>query len=191
MLEREGDDLKLLSKKCLQVRQDMNQNHLPSHELALDDELMVKKSRIPNAGKGLFYEPLPNDYDEEEESNNDRSNGGMNSSSRKNTKQQQISKGSILCFYTGHRHNFHSQKYLVDKSYLLHVGRDMLVDPRETLQIKARYINDPLNEALVNCKFVPDPDEYRCKVVATRTIDPGEELYISYGDIYALETATI
>jgi hypothetical protein len=38
---------------------------------------------------------------------------------------------------------------------------------------------------------VPDPDEYRCKVVATRTIDPGEELYISYGDIYALETATI
>ncbi|GFH44324.1 hypothetical protein CTEN210_00798 [Chaetoceros tenuissimus] len=158
LLEKEQDDLQLLSKKCLQVRREMNQN-LPQHELALDHELQVKTSQIPDSGNGLFYEPRLDDANE-------------------------IREGSILCYYTGHRHNFYSQKYLEDKSYLLHVDGDILVDPRETLDIKARYINDPLNARLINCKFVPDVKEFRCKVVATRSIHPGEELFISYGKIY-------
>lgn len=170
MLEKEVDDLKLLSKKCLQVRQDMNQN-LPPHDLALDHTLMVMKSQIPNSGNGLFFEPQGLTSNIEE-------------CSTTSATQHGISEGSIICYYTGHRHNFYSQKYLANKSYLLHVDRDILVDPRETLQIKARYVNDPLNEKLVNCKYVPDPDEYRCKVVATRIIRPGEELFISYGDFY-------
>lgn len=158
LLEKDDDDLHLLFKKCLQVRKEMNQN-LPQHELALDNELQVKTSQILDSGNGLFYEPGHEDANE-------------------------ICEGSTLCYYTGHRHNFHSQKYLEDKSYLLHVDGDILVDPRETLDVKARYINDPLNDRLVNCKFVPDPKEFRCKVIATRTIYPGEELFISYGNIY-------
>ena len=161
LLEQDQDDCQLLSEKCLQVRREMNE-HLPQHEFALDDELQVKTSQIPDSGNGLFYVPR---HDADDASN-------------------EICEGSILCYYTGHRHNFHSQKYLEDKSYLLHVDGDILVDPRETLHIKARYINDPLNDRLVNCKFVPDPKEFRCKVVATRSIYPGEELFISYGDIY-------
>jgi len=158
LLGKDQDDLQLLSKKCLQVRREMNQN-LPQHEFALDDELQVKTSQIPDSGNGLFYEP-------------------------QHYASNEICEGSILCYYTGHRHNFHSQKYVEDKSYLLYIHGDILVDPREILDIKARYINDPLNERLVNCQFVPDPNNCRCKVVATKTICPGEELFISYGKIY-------
>ena len=90
--------------------------------------------------------------------------------------------GEIICYYWGHIHNFHSAKLLVDKSYLMLVQGDVLVDPRPLLHIKARYINDPLNEKYVNCKFVPE--KFRSAVVMTRKIRHGEELFVSYGEAY-------
>eukprot|EP00957_Ditylum_brightwellii_P131735 10046936-Ditylum_brightwellii.AAC.1 len=96
-----------------------------------------------------------------------------------------IPSGSIICYYTGHRHNFFSQKYLQDRSYLLNVTGDFLVDSKDLLQIKARYVNDPLNSKLINCTFVPDYEDcYRCKLVAKRNIRCGEELFVSYGQYY-------
>ena len=62
------------------------------------------------------------------------------------------------------------------------VSGDLLMDAGPCLDIKARYINDPLNEALVNCEFVPELDSV--KVVTKRWIQPGEELFASYGDAY-------
>ena len=158
LLADKDDDLNKLKKQCLKVRHDLNQK-LPKHELALDDLLEVRDSEIPNAGSGLFFKP------------NEKS-------------QQVINTGATICFYTGHRHNFVSQKYISDKSYLMNVGGDVLVDPGPLLSIKARYINDPLNEDFINCEFVSEPDAIRCAVVATRDILSDEELYISYGEFY-------
>jgi len=155
-LEKEIDDLNHLSQRCLEVREEMNSD-LPPHMLAFDEDLVVRKSAIVNAGDGLYYEPA---------------------------REAIIKSGSVICYYTGHRHNFLSQKYLKDRSYLLNVGEDFLVDPGPLLHIKARYINDPLNEEAVNCKFVPELSMFRCAVVITRDIFPGEELFISYGSMY-------
>uniref|UniRef100_A0A6V2PQY7 SET domain-containing protein n=1 Tax=Ditylum brightwellii TaxID=49249 RepID=A0A6V2PQY7_9STRA len=174
LLDEEGiDDLHQLSQRCLAIRKQMN-SMLPPHELAMDNELTVRKSAVPNAGDGLFFEPSK-----------------CKDSHHVMDKDGIIPCGSIICYYTGHRHNFFSQKYLQDRSYLLNVSGDVLVDPKDLPQIKARYINDPLNEKLVNCKFVPDYEDcYRCKVVATRDIHSGEELFVSYGQNYWMQHKT-
>jgi len=64
----------------------------------------------------------------------------------------------------------------------MNVREDILVDPGPLLHIKARYINDPLNEKYVNCKYVPE--KFRSAVIATRDIHRGEEIFASYGDGY-------
>jgi hypothetical protein len=140
----------------------MNAN-LPPAEQACDDDLSPRQSGIPGAGLGLFYTPSIRDPA--------GSVGGA-----------VVSSGDTLCYMTGHLHTFHSAKTVTDRTYLLLLHGDNLVDSGPLLQIKARYINDPLNENYVNCKFVPEQD--RAAVVATRDIEIGEELFVSYGPGY-------
>lgn len=97
---------------------------------------------------------------------------------------QVLKTGTVICYYTGHYHNYQSAKTLKDFSYLMCVSGDLLVDPGPCPDVKARYINDPISTDLVNCKYVPEPHHYRSAVVATRTIQPGEELLVSYGEAY-------
>ena len=81
------------------------------------------------------------------------------------------------------------------------VAGNILVDPGPLPHIKARYINDPLNETFFNVKYVPDalqssvsslncryssldPIYVRSAVVTTRAIQPNEEIFGAYGDVY-------
>jgi hypothetical protein len=134
----------------------MNDNLPPIEEAALDEELLAKTSAIPDAGLGLFYEPGCQD--------------------------KPIPAGTIMCYYAGHIHNFQSARNLQFRNYLMNTQGGVLVDSRCLPHIKARYINDPLNEDMINCRFFPE--EFRAAVVATREIRPGEELFASYGDAY-------
>jgi hypothetical protein len=119
--------------------------------------LEARESNIPNAGRGLFW------------------TGGAT---------ETIKKGDVLCFYWGHIHNFRSIRHVKDKSYLMLVDGQLFVDAGPIHQIKARYINDPLNEMLYNCTCIPDPKQFRCAVTALRDVEHGEELFISYGEMY-------
>jgi hypothetical protein len=161
------DDCHELSRRIDSARERLNQN-LPDlkgpYDDNTDDDLVPRPSRIPNSGFGLFYMP-PCTF-----------------SARKSRPTPEIKEGSTICFYYGHIHNFHSARRLPDKSYLMLVQGDLLVDPRCMPQVKARYINDPLNESFVNCRFVSQT--FWSRVVATRTIYPGEELFVAYGDAY-------
>lgn len=157
LLNRDRDDIRELSHLCIKVRLLMN-NHLPPQTIARDKDLIVKDSSILNAGKGLFY--IPKDH------------------------LDVIPSGEAVCYYSGHIHNFHSSRLIEDKSYLMLVAGEVLVDPGPLLAVKARYMNDPINEDLVNCKYVPDPALFRCVIVSTRIIKPEEELFASYGEMY-------
>jgi hypothetical protein len=95
-----------------------------------------------------------------------------------------IPKGKTICYYCGHIHNFHSLQTLEDTSYSMLVSGDVFVDTGPLLHVKARYINDPLNEDYVNCMFVPEPKFHRCAVVAIRDIQRSQELFASYGETY-------
>mmetsp|Transcript_3543 Transcript_3543/g.5187 ORF Transcript_3543/g.5187 Transcript_3543/m.5187 type:complete len:275 (-) Transcript_3543:279-1103(-) len=175
LFRMEQDDCKKLAQRCLEVRTEMNDN-LPVHETQWESSLRPRVSRIPNAGKGLFYDDFTSIIGIE--ATDDRGGGGDSGS------QEIIPKGSTICYYYGHIHNFQSLKQIKDKSYLMLVSGDVHVDPRPCFHIKARYINDPLNFRFYNCSYQPDPDHFRSKVVALRDIKSGEELFASYGEAY-------
>lgn len=158
-LQREDDDCAELGRRCGIARQRMYEN-LPPNEQALDRHLVARPSGIPDAGFGLFFEP---------------------------TTDEVAPKDTILCYYSGHIHNFQSTPGLRDKRYLMLVADDILVDPGPLPHIKARFINDALNEEFDNCKYVPQARFFRSAVVATRDIRPGEELFAPYGDAYWMQ----
>lgn len=59
---------------------------------------------------------------------------------------------------------------------------DVFVDPGPLPEVSARYINDPLDEDSINCKFVER--DFCADVVSIRAILAGEELFMSYGEAY-------
>ena len=95
-----------------------------------------------------------------------------------------IKAGTDVCSYIGQEHTFKSSQRLKDKSYLNRVTDNLFVDPLPCPLVKARFINDPINPKAWNVKFVSDPANRRIKVEAVRDIDRGEELFVSYGEVY-------
>jgi hypothetical protein len=64
------------------------------------------------------------------------------------------------------------------------VDGDVLVDPRPLPEIKARYINDPVNVKLLNALYEPQIKAHRSTVIAIRDIMAGQEIFAPYGDFY-------
>ena len=160
LLDDAIDNLKELEDRSYRVRSLMN-SFLPIFQAPFEENLVVARSQIPAAGSGLFYKP-----------------------SAARDCNRPIPSGEILCYYYGHIHNYQSSRKLKDKSYLMIVSGTLFVDPRPCMHIKARFINDPLNDELVNCEYLPDPANSRCAVVSTKAIHPNSELFVCYGDLY-------
>jgi hypothetical protein len=158
LLTLEVDDCEGLRRRCITAREQLNQHLRPAEITEYTDCLVARTSSIPSAGLGLFYES--------------------------NDEKSAIPAGATLCYYTGHIHNIHSSRELHDTSYLMLIDGDLLVDAGPIQSIYARFINDPLNDAFVNCKFVPQPTKFRSAVVSTRQIFCGDELFAEYGDGY-------
>ena len=62
----------------------------------------------------------------------------------------------------------------------------VLVDSPNRLDCLGRYCNDPRFDYHVNAKLVYDPGDGNVYLIATVDIAPGEEIFISYGDLYWL-----
>jgi len=188
LFRSEQDDLAVLTQRCQTVRETMN-HHLPPHKQLLDDHLVSKTSQVPNAGLGLFYEPELMRRDTPtctaattNDNNNDNNDDNKDDNKDDDNDDQIIPKGTPICIYTGHVHTYASVKRLKDRGYLMAILEGIFVDPGPVHRIKARYINDPLNEDVVNCMY--EPHRLCAIVVAKRGIRPGEELFASYGDGY-------
>jgi hypothetical protein len=186
------DDMKALQDQSLKVRQQMNNtmSTMAIETTEWDEHLVVRASQISMAGLGLYYIPstIPS----------------VTTTTDSISVPQLIPTNTVLCYCTGHIHSFSSSRQLLrnpnDREYLLWVHGDTLVDAQSLLYVKARYVNDPLNEKLINCQFVPPPPvdgrttvvgagvvvppPPRAAVTTTRPIYPGEELFIQYGDYY-------
>ncbi|GMI56694.1 hypothetical protein ScalyP_jg1379 [Parmales sp. scaly parma] len=154
--DEDNDDIEELQKRCIHVRRILNEKR--TYPVTTYDKFLdPKKSQVPNAGLGLFV-----------------------------SASTTIPLGTIITYYAGHVHNHISKKSLVDQSYFLLLTGDTIVDPLLTPEVKARFINDPRNEALLNVEFVHDHDAKInwAAIVSIRPIESGEELFISYGDAY-------
>ena len=117
--------------------------------------LIVKKSKIPGAGKGLFTtKPIA-----------------------KGSRVIEY-RGEIIAWKE------YSQRVKENKDgYLFFVSRKVCIDAFSTPQYKARYANDAMG--YVRVKGVRNNSQYetegdRCFIVSTRNINAGEEIYVDY-----------
>jgi hypothetical protein len=123
-----------------------------------NDALIVAPSGIPGAGLGAYAD---RDYEE----------------------------GELVADYTGLRRSTLDVLRTPDWHYVLRLGRNragktVWVDPRTTLRVKARYINHHPDPKRRNLLLQPLPDEYKARLVASRRIRKGEELFYDYGEMY-------
>ena len=100
----------------------------------------VKKSNLPEAGDGLFA-------------------------------KAHFKKGDLVCEYTGKVLTLLQALKLHDKRYLMGgFGLNSHIDAKDSPDCFGRYINDPINESLVNVEFVKLKKEKKALVKATRNI---------------------
>lgn len=93
-------------------------------------------------------------------------------------------KGQVVCKYVGDRYRTAEAIRLKDKSYLMRLGEQSYVDAQPHMDVMARYINDCINPNGWNVEFQKIPEKGYALVVATRDINCGEEIFVSYGKRY-------
>ena len=121
--------------------------------------LIVKKSQLPNAGKGLFTnKPIK--------------------------KGEQVIEylGEIIEWKE------YLKRVLEDKDgYLFYINKQKCIDAYNTPQHLARFANDALGLTRVsglknNCEY--EIIKNRCFIIAKRNINPNEEIFVSYTKEY-------
>ncbi len=121
--------------------------------------LIVKTSRIPNSGKGLFTtKPI-----------------------KKDSKVIEY-RGEIIG-YKEYRQRARKEQ----DHYLFYLRKELCIDALHTPQYKARYANDAMGFKRVkglknNCDYIIFED--KCFIVAARDIKAGEEIFVNYTASY-------
>ncbi len=121
--------------------------------------LIIKKSKLPGAGKGLY-------------------------TTRKISKDSKIIeyRGEIIGY-----NQYRSRTRKEEDQYLFFLRRDLCIDAMHTPQYKARYANDAAGISRV--KGIRNNSDYiifgdKCFIVASRDIKAGEEIYVNYTKSY-------
>jgi SET domain-containing protein len=121
--------------------------------------LIVKKSKLPNAGKGLFT-----------------------TKSIKSGSKVIEYKGEIITWK-----QYKVRVDNNEDGYLFFINKQVCIDAFPTPQYKARFANDA--EGLSRIKGVKNNSEYeifgnKCFIVAKRDIKAGEEIFVDYTKEY-------
>lgn len=121
--------------------------------------LIIKKSRLPGAGKGLF----------------------TTKSISKDSKIIEY-RGEIIG-YNEYRRRARNE----EDQYLFYLRRDLCIDAKYTPQYKARYANDAAG--ITRVKGIRNNSDYiifgdKCFIVASRNIKAGEEIFVDYTPQY-------
>ena len=121
--------------------------------------LIIKKSRLPGAGKGLY----------------------TTKTIRKDSKIIGY-RGEIIGYNEYRKRTRKEQDH-----YLFFVRMDLCIDAMHTPQYKARYANDAAG--ITRLKGVKNNSDYiifgdKCFIVASRDIKAGEEIFVNYTKSY-------
>lgn len=122
----------------------------------LEKHLVIKESSIPGAGMGLFTE-------------------------------QPIAKGSRIVEYKGRIRTWKEVEHEDENYYIFFVTEEHVIDASNYRKSPARFINDARGITKIkgltnNSKFVIDG--LRVFVVATKNLQAGDEILLSYGKEY-------
>ncbi|MCD6066195.1 MAG: hypothetical protein K0S33_1021 [Bacteroidetes bacterium] len=121
--------------------------------------LLIKKSQLPGAGKGLY----------------------TTKAIRKESKIIEY-RGEIIG-YTEYRRRARKEA----DHYLFYLRRELCIDAMHTPQYKARYANDAAG--ITRVKGLRNNSDYiifddKCFIVASRNIKAGEEIFVNYTSHY-------
>jgi SET domain-containing protein len=121
--------------------------------------LIIKKSQLPGAGKGLY----------------------TTKAIRKDSKIIEY-RGEIIGY---NEYRKRTRKHL--DQYLFFVRMDLCIDSMHTPQYKARYANDA--KGITRIKGLKNNSDYiiygdKCFMVASRNIKAGEEIFVNYTHWY-------
>jgi len=121
--------------------------------------LIIKKSRLPGAGKGLF-------------------------TTKALSKDSKIIeyRGEIISY-----NEYRNRARREEDYYLFYLRRDLCIDAMHTPQYKARYANDAAG--ITRIKGIRNNSDYiifgdKCFIVASRDIKAGEEILVNYTKPY-------
>lgn len=127
------------------------------------DAVLVKTSQIPKSGKGLFT-------------------------------KQTFRRGDVICEYEGEIITWSECEKRSDEGhegYAVFITKNRCIDAFFTPWAKGRYANDARGigrvEGLTNnahYEIQTRKGEKRIFIVATRTIHPGQEIFVHYGNDY-------
>jgi len=127
----------------------------------LDDFLKVKRSTLPKSGKGVFT-------------------------------TVDIKKGDVITELKGENYTSKDFDLMIHAEpnrdgYAFYVNRNKVIDTFNALKEPSRYINDAKGITRVkgltnNCEF--SVKKKRVFVIATKNIQKGSELFVSYGPEY-------
>jgi SET domain-containing protein len=121
--------------------------------------LIVKKSQLPNAGKGLY----------------------TSKAIKKGTKVIEY-KGEIIDWK-----EYEKRVERDEDGYLFFIDKKNCIDAFHTPQHKARYANDAAGIKRVkgltnNCVY--EIEDNKCYIVSTKEIKPGSEIFVDYTKEY-------
>jgi len=121
--------------------------------------LIVKKSQLPGAGKGLY----------------------TTKAIRRDAKIIEY-RGEIIGY-----NEYRRRARREEDQYLFYLRRDKCIDALHTPQYKARYANDA--SGITRVKGLRNNSDYlifddRCYIVASRNIKKGEEIFVNYTKSY-------
>jgi SET domain-containing protein len=122
----------------------------------LEKELEIKTSNIPGAGKGLFTKVF-------------------------------IAKGTRIVEYKGTVTTWDVVKDDPTNAYIYFVKPNHVIDARDHPKMMARYVNDA--KGLIRTKARTNNAQFkneglRVYIIATKDIQPGEEIFVEYGRKY-------
>lgn len=93
-------------------------------------------------------------------------------------------KDEIICYYTGNVLSGREASDLKDRACLMRLAKGISIDAGPFPEIAAKYINDNKNVSQINARFKKEPELYRASVIATTSIEKGDEIFVSYGKQY-------
>ena len=104
---------------------------------------------------------------------------------------KQFQKGDIICYYTGIQMNGREAASVKQRAYLMRLCKNLSIDAGPCLEMSARYINDNSDKSKLNVRFQKEPELFRAAVIALKTIEKHEELFVSYGKQYWKELSIL
>ena len=94
-----------------------------------------------------------------------------------------FNKGDDICTYEGDLLEMDVAAES-NSDYLFKINKDWVMDAQDPDSCYGRYLNDPIFLSKVNAKIKANTRDLTAKVIATKKIKAGDEIFTSYGSDY-------